>query len=73
MIHELTKARVAFVRSLRDKRYRDESGLFVAEGVKLVGDLIAGGMEAEAVYVTGDASLPVPASEESVAGAGRDA
>ena len=36
MIHELTKARVAFVRSLRDKRYRDESGLFVAEGVKLV-------------------------------------
>lgn len=67
MIHELTKVRVAFVRSLRDKRYRDESGLFVAEGVKLVGDLIAGGMEAEAVYVTGDASLPVPAKKISPA------
>ncbi len=51
MTDEPTKARVAFVRSLRDKRVRDGNGLFVAEGAKLVADLIAGGMEAEAVYV----------------------
>ncbi|MDE6482686.1 MAG: RNA methyltransferase [Rikenellaceae bacterium] len=67
MTNEPTKARVAFVRSLRDKRCRDESGLFVAEGAKLVGDLLAGGMEAEAVYVTGDASFAVPVERVSPA------
>jgi len=67
MTDEPTKARVAFVRSLRDKRARDGSGLFVAEGAKLVGDLIAGGMEAEAVYAVGEVSLPVSVTAVSPA------
>ena len=58
MTNEPTKARIAFVRSLHDKRIRDESGLFVAEGAKLVGDLIAGGMEPEAIYATDEALMP---------------
>ncbi len=56
----ITKATVSRIRSLRDKRFRDRSGLFVAEGVKLVRDLIDGGMEPEELYVCGD-DMGVPA------------
>lgn len=37
----ITKAEIQLVRSLADKRGRNETGLFVAEGAKLVGELRA--------------------------------
>ncbi|MDE7356099.1 MAG: RNA methyltransferase [Rikenellaceae bacterium] len=61
MDNVITKSAVSRIRSLRDKRFRDQSGLFVAEGAKLVRDLIDGGMEPESLYVCGDDDMGVPA------------
>ncbi len=36
---KITKAQVRFVRSLQQKKFRDEAGCFVAEGDKLISDL----------------------------------
>ncbi|HVW22302.1 MAG TPA: RNA methyltransferase [Opitutaceae bacterium] len=48
----LTKAEVARLRSLREKRGREELGLFVVEGEKVVGELLAAGHPLEALYAT---------------------
>lgn len=48
----LTKAAIARIKSLKDKKERDRESLFVAEGLKCVSDLLDGGMEAEELYVT---------------------
>lgn len=42
----LTKAEIQMVRSLGDKRGRQDAGLFVAEGAKLVTELLAGTVSA---------------------------
>ena len=34
------------------KKYRQREGLFVAEGPKVVGDLLAAGFEPQAIYAT---------------------
>lgn len=47
-----TKAEILRVRSLREKKARENAGLFVVEGVKTVQDLIDGGMRFEAIYGT---------------------
>ena len=36
---QITKAQVKLVRSLQQKKYRDETGLFVAEGDKCINEL----------------------------------
>jgi RNA methyltransferase, TrmH family len=48
----LTKAEVARLRSLRDKRHRDELGLFVVEGKKVVRELAAAGLAFEEILAT---------------------
>lgn len=50
----MTKAEITFIRSLGERKARIESGLFVAEGRKLVGDLLAAGMRARTIYSTED-------------------
>ena len=50
----MTKAEIIWVRSLVDRKARRESGLFVAEGGKLVGDLLAAGMRARRIFATED-------------------
>ena len=40
----LTKAEIQLYRSLGDKRERDTHGLFVAEGAKLVGEIVRSGL-----------------------------
>ena len=40
----MTKAEIQFVRSLADKRTRDNERLFIAEGTKLVEEIIASGL-----------------------------
>ena len=50
----LTKAEVLRLRSLRDKKHREELGLFVIEGEKGVADLLAGGFPLEEIYATPD-------------------
>ncbi len=46
----LTNAQIRLVRSLKDKKFRDEHGLFVVEGEKLVREAMASAYEVEAIY-----------------------
>lgn len=47
---ELTHAQIKMIRSLKDKKFRDEYGLFVAEGEKLVREALDSSYEVESVY-----------------------
>jgi TrmH family RNA methyltransferase len=48
----LTKAELQRLRSLRDKKNREELGLFVVEGEKVVGELLAAGFPFVELYAT---------------------
>lgn len=48
----MIKAEIQFVRSLADKRMRDSEGLFIAEGDKLVEEIIASGLNIRNLYTT---------------------
>lgn len=46
----MTKQEIQFVRSLADKRSRDEHQLFIAEGDKLIGEIISSGLRVRNIY-----------------------
>lgn len=46
----LTKNEIKSIRSLSQKKFRDETGLFICEGEKLVAEALASGFGIEAVY-----------------------
>ncbi|WP_295935818.1 RNA methyltransferase [uncultured Alistipes sp.] len=46
----MTKAEIQLVRTLADKRGRTEHGLFVAEGEKLIGELLASHLQVRKVF-----------------------
>ena len=48
----ISKAQQKLVRSLEQKKYRQREGLFVAEGPKVVGDLLRAGFRAEQLFAT---------------------
>ena len=48
----LSKAQIKNIRALHLKKYRDEEGLFIAEGRKIVEDLIESPLDVLKVYVT---------------------
>lgn len=50
----MTKAEIQFVRSLADKRVRDAEGLFLAEGEKLVGEIISSQLPIRHIYSAGN-------------------
>ena len=50
----LSKNQLKYVRQLEHKKYRRREGLFVAEGPKVVGDLLAAGFNAKHVFATED-------------------
>ena len=54
----LTRAEIQHLRSLREKRRREESGLFVVEGPKVVGELLAAGFAFDEVLATPDWTAP---------------
>lgn len=68
----LTKARIARLRALREKKHREEEGLYVVENPKVVAELLAAGTEFEEIYATGDAVLPATAGVEVVRIAGEE-
>lgn len=60
----VTKSELKYIQSLSDKKVRLETGCFIAEGVKLVGEMIAEGYQLKAVYAldsweSPDASIEV--------------
>ena len=48
----VVKNQIKFVKSLQQKKYRNQSRMFVAEGVKLVKELLHAGMKADSIYCT---------------------
>lgn len=46
----MTKAEIQFVRSLADKRVRDAERLFVAEGDKLIGEILQSSLHVRNIY-----------------------
>jgi TrmH family RNA methyltransferase len=48
----ITRAEIQLLRSLRDKKHREELGLFAVEGEKIVAELQAAGHPFEKVYAT---------------------
>jgi TrmH family RNA methyltransferase len=56
----LSKAQIKLIRSLQLKKYRDSEGLFVAEGKKIVEELIASDIEIEHIYATENLSEKAP-------------
>jgi TrmH family RNA methyltransferase len=61
----LSKTTVKYIQSLQHKKFRDRYGVFVAEGEKLVSDLIKSGkFKIEQLFVLSDFSF-APAEKES--------
>ena len=48
----ISKNQIKFVRQLEQKKYRKKEGLFVAEGPKVVGDLLRAGFNTQEIYAT---------------------
>lgn len=48
----LSKAQIKYIQSLQHKKYRQKSGQFIAEGDKIVPELVSGGMMVREVYAT---------------------
>ena len=46
----MTKQEIQFVRLLADKRNRDQERLFIAEGDKLISEIIASGLKVRNIY-----------------------
>ncbi len=46
----ISNTQIKFIKSLSDKKVRDEQGLFVVEGEKMVAEALASGMKVEQVY-----------------------
>ncbi len=52
----LTKSEITRLRSLQEKKHRDALGLFVVEGEKVVGELLAAAFPFVEIYATGNVS-----------------
>ena len=48
----LSKAQIKLIKSLHNKKFRDETGMFIAEGKKLVEDISASSIKIEHIYAT---------------------
>ena len=48
----LSKAQIKYIQSLQHKKYRQKSGQFIAEGDKIVPELLAEGVPVQEVYAT---------------------
>jgi RNA methyltransferase, TrmH family len=48
----LSKAQIKYIQSLQHKKYRQKSGHFIAEGDKIVPELLSEGVPVEEVYAT---------------------
>jgi TrmH family RNA methyltransferase len=59
----VTKSELKYIQSLSDKKVRLETGCFIAEGVKLVGEMIATGYPLKALYALDSWESPDPSIE----------
>ena len=50
----LSKNHIKLITSLQQKKYRQKHNLFIAEGVKVVNELLNSNFEVEQLFITGD-------------------
>jgi len=50
----LSKAQIKYIQSLQHKKYRQKSGQFIAEGDKIVQELLLAGQQVQEIYATAD-------------------
>lgn len=53
----ISKSQIKLITSLQQKKYRVKTGLFIAEGPKLIRELLQAGLELQNLYATRDADL----------------
>src|SRR5690606_24998689 len=53
----VVKSQIKLIKSLQQKKYRIQNQLFVAEGIKIVGELLKSPLEIYKIYVTEDSIL----------------
>lgn len=51
------KSQIKFIKSLQQKKYRNQYGMFLVEGIKMVQELLHSSFEAHKVYATDDAMI----------------
>lgn len=56
----LTKTELSRLRDLREKKHREATGLFVVEGEKVIGELLAAGFPLIEIYATDASSVVIP-------------
>ena len=63
----LSKNQIKLIKSLESKKFRKREGLFVAEGPKVVGDLLRAGYQPHSIFATPQCSLPnIPCSTSNI-------
>ena len=50
----ISKSEIKLITSLQQKKYRNKHGLFIAEGEKIISDLISGGVKLHSLFATED-------------------
>ncbi|MCD7964076.1 MAG: RNA methyltransferase [Rikenellaceae bacterium] len=68
----LTHKRIQYLKSLQDKKIRNRDGVFVAEGFKLVSDLISSDLNVNNVYVLEEYVDKLPFFENIMVVSGKD-
>jgi RNA methyltransferase, TrmH family len=63
----LVKSQVKYIQSLSQKKLRDEAGVFVAEGPKIINELLrSGNIHAKQIFATEEWSAPNPVPDTDI-------
>ncbi|WP_158961439.1 TrmH family RNA methyltransferase [Myroides fluvii] len=65
----VTKNQIKGIKSLHQKKYRKEHQLFIAEGVKVIQELLQSSFVLEHLYVTNEMEFDVPAHQRTIVSA----
>jgi TrmH family RNA methyltransferase len=56
----LSKSQISFIKSLHQKKYRKENGIFIIEGIKSIVEFLSSDYQLHSVYFTSDSSAQLP-------------
>lgn len=62
----ISKNEIKQIKLLEQKKHRKQNGLFVAEGPKVVSDLLLAGVKPSVIYATAECKLPVKTNRHEV-------
>jgi len=62
----LSKSNIKRITGLHQKKYRKQEGLFVAEGIKVINELLESSCAPEAIYGIEDTSLHIPEENKNM-------